>query len=111
MKKEKVKTRIGEADTATIERWKHTHRRVIEVEVREDDSTHVCYFRRPDMDTLAAVNKVSKTDEVKGVCVLFDNCWLGGSEEVRDDALLKMNAVTAFNSLLGASMQVEVKNL
>lgn len=71
-----------------IEAWKVKHRRVYRVDVVDEGETHIGYFKRPDFLTIKAVTKLAKSDEVEGGKVMFDNCWLGGSDALKTDAVL-----------------------
>lgn len=93
-----------------IAMWKAKHRRLYAIEVVDGEEAHEGYFRRPDMETMAAVNKLSKTDEVKAANALFDNCWLGGSTLLREDAVLKMAAIGQLNALMSVAA-ASLKNL
>lgn len=93
-----------------IQMWKNKHRKISSIEVDEDDETHTGYFRRPDMETLSAVSKLGKTDEIKAANALFENCWLGGSPILREDAVLKMAVIGRLNKIMEVS-RVELKNL
>lgn len=101
---------IGEVDQAQINMWKARHRRVYSIVVTDGDELHIGYFHRPDMEILAATNKLRKDDEVKAVGVLFDNCYLGGSDAMKTDAIVKIGAMTKFNMAI-AVLQTEIKNL
>ncbi len=59
---------------------------------------------------IKAVTKVAKTDEVEAGKVMFDNCWLGGSEELRTDALLFMAVQKQLGAVLNG-FQSLIKNL
>ncbi len=72
--------------------------------------THVGYFKRPDFDTIKAVTKVSKVDEVEAGKIMFDKCWLGGSEELRADAILFMAVQKQLGQMLNSCMG-SLKNL
>ncbi|WP_297829828.1 hypothetical protein [uncultured Rikenella sp.] len=89
-----------------INKWKATLGRVIRIDVTDGDDLHVAYFKRPSIETMSAVTKVGKNDEVKSAAVLYDNCFLGGDTEIREDALLFMAATAQlgklFNSCLGS---------
>lgn len=93
-----------------IEQWKAKYRIVQEVTITDGDEQHKGYFKRPDMETLAAVNKLSKTDEIKAANVLFENCWLGGSGYIAGEAVLKMAAIGRLNELMMVT-STEIKNL
>ncbi|MDY0392945.1 MAG: hypothetical protein RBR89_06085 [Candidatus Bipolaricaulis sp.] len=92
-----------------IQQWKNQHRKVYSITI-EDGENIVGYFKRPDMATLSAVNAISKTDEVKAANILFDNCWLGGSELVREDAVVKMGMMSKLNDMMTLSGSA-LKNL
>lgn len=93
-----------------INLWKGKYRKVVEISVTDDDATFVGYFHRPDMDTMSAVNKLAKTDEVKSTLVMFDNCWLGGHPVIQDDAIVKMAAIGQLASVFNSCV-AEIKNL
>jgi hypothetical protein len=90
--------------------WKNKYRKVYEVTVKDGDDVYRGYFRRPGLETLSAVNKLSKSDEIKAVEVLFDNCWLGGDEILKEDAVLKLSAAGQFQAIMNPA-QTEIKNL
>ena len=100
------KTYDGGVTDEQIDRWKAAHKRVVRIDVTDGDDLHIAYFKRPSLDTMSAVTKVTKTDEVKGAAVLYDNCFLSGDPEMREDALLFMAATAQlgqlFNSCLGS---------
>lgn len=111
MEKEETKqpqgqTYDGGVTEEQVSKWKAVHRRVVRVDVTDGDDLHVAYFKRPSLETLSAVTKVGKSDEVKSAAVLYDNCFLGGDTQMREDALLFMAATTQlgkmFNSCLGS---------
>lgn len=90
--------------------WKRQHRKVYRVDVVDDGDTHIGYFKRPDFATIKAVTKVAKTDEVEAGKIMFDNCWLGGSEELRKDAVLFMAVQAQLGKVLNGCMG-SLKNL
>lgn len=100
------KTYDGGVSQEQIDKWKAMHRRVVRIDVIDGEDLHVAYFKRPSLETMSAVTKVGKSDEVKSAAVLYDNCFLGGDTEMREDALLFMAATTQlgkmFNSCLGS---------
>lgn len=106
MEDNNVMTFDGGVTDEQITKWKNVHKRVIRIDVVDGEELHVAYFKRPSLETMSAVTKVTKTDEVKGVSVLYDNCFLGGDPEMREDALLFMAATAQlgklFNSCLGS---------
>lgn len=93
-----------------INGWKAAHRRVIRIDVTDGEELHVAYFKRPSLETMSAVTKVGRSDEVKGAEVLYDNCFLGGDTEIREDAPLFMAASAQLGSMLTSCLG-SLKNL
>lgn len=104
------KTYDGGVSEEQISKWKVAHKRVIRIDVTDGDDLHVAYFKRPTLETMSAVTKVTKSDEVKGAAVLYDNCFFCGDSEMREDALLFMAASAQlgkmFNACLGSLKNV-----
>lgn len=90
--------------------FKAKHRKVFRIDIVDGEDTHVGYFKRPDFDTMKAVAKVSKADEVEGGRIMFEKCWLGGSEELRTDGVL-FNAVQIQLAKLLNGCMGSLKNL
>lgn len=90
--------------------FKQQHRKSFAIEVQDGEEVHIGYFKRPTFETIKAVTKVAKTDEVKAGEIMFDNCWLGGSEELRRDALLFMAVQTQLGHVLNGFKGL-IKNL
>lgn len=93
-----------------IEAWKRKHRKVVRIDVVDGDELHVGYFHRPDMATVKAVTKVGQNDEMRAGEVVFDNCWLGGSDLLRQDAVMFMAVVKQLGAMLNGCMS-SLKNL
>lgn len=110
MEETKQTTFDGGITETQIQEWKRQYGRVVRVDVADDDELHIGYFRRPSLQTMSAVTKISKTDEVKSAEVLFDNCLLGGSEALRRDAILFMEAGKQLASMF-SSCAGSLKNL
>lgn len=100
----------GGVSEAQIEKWKRQWGKVVRVDVVDGGDLHVGYFHRPRLEAMSAVAKMSKTDEVKGSEVMFDNCWLGGSDAMRKDAILFMETAKQLGQML-TSCQSSLKNL
>lgn len=101
---EKEYKRIGGGiSVEQIQSWKNKYGRISEVSVKDPDTgeEHVGWFKRPDMKTMEAVSALSKKNEVQGSVVLFNNCWLGGSEALRNDAIYQIEAMTALSKIFG----------
>lgn len=88
-----------------ITAWKKEHRKVHAIEVEDGDELYIGYFHRPSMETMSAVNKLAKADEVKSTTTMFDNCWLGGEPVMKTDTLVRMAAIKQlgemFNRVVG----------
>ena len=93
-----------------INKWKGQWGKVIRIDVVDDGDLHVGYFHRPRLETMSAVTKMAKTDELKSSEVLFDNCWLGGSSAMRQDAVLFLEATKQLGTMLN-SCSSSLKNL
>ena len=76
-----------------IEQWKRQHRKVMRIDVADGDELHIGYFHRPSLETMAAVQKVTAENEIRGAETMLKGCWLGGSEYLLTDAAL-FNAVS-----------------
>ena len=100
----------GDLTQAQIDAFKAQHRKSFAVEIHDGDEVHIGYFKRPTLETLKAVTKVAKSDEVEAGKVMFDNCWLGGSQELRTDALLFMAVQKKLGEVLNG-FQGLIKNL
>ena len=100
----------GNLTEAQIEAFKQQHRKSFAIEIADGDEVHIGYFKRPTMETLKAVTKVARTDEVEAGKVMFDNCWLGGSAELRTDALLFMAVQKKLGEVLNGFKGI-IKNL
>ena len=68
------------------------------------------YFHRPSFDTVKTVTKVAKADEVEAGRVLYEQCWLGGSEQLGQDAVLFMAVQQQLGRLMNGCMG-SIKNL
>lgn len=98
----------GGVTAEQVKIWKGQHRKVARIAVEDGDEKHVGYFKRPSMETMAASTKVAKTDEVKAGGILFDGCWLGGSEFMRTDPVLFVPTMAQLNNImLGASASLK----
>ena len=99
-KKTEIQVFDGGVTEQQIKLWKGQHRKVARIEVEDDGEKHVGYFKRPSMEVMAASTKVAKTDEAKAGTILFDGCWLGGSEFMRTDPVLFGPTMAQLNTML-----------
>lgn len=109
-KTESRKVFNGDLTAAQVEAFKQAHRKSFSIEIEDGDEVHVGYFKRPTLETLKAVTKMARTDEVEAGKVMMNNCWLGGSEELRTDALLFMAAQKKLGEVLNG-FKGRIKNL
>lgn len=93
-----------------IKSWKGKHGKVVRIDVVDEGDLHVGYFHRPRLETMGAVSKMAKSDELKSSEVMFDNCWLGGSPALRTDAVLFLEATKQLGTMLN-SCRSSLKNL
>lgn len=93
-----------------INQWKGRHGKVVRIDVVDAGDLHVGYFHRPRLETMSAVAKMAKSDELKSSEVMFDNCWLGGSPALRTDAVLFLEATKQLGTMLN-SCRSSLKNL
>jgi hypothetical protein len=100
---------MGQAKREVYEELKKRYRHVAAVEVEDNGEIYCGYFTRPDMDTLSAVNKLMKSDEIRAAGILFDKCWIEGDSLIRDDATLKLAAISQLESING-KVTASVKN-
>ena len=100
----------GGVTEAQIEAFKAKHGKVCRVDIVDGADTHIGYFKRPDFATIKAITKLAKTDEVEAGKVMFDNCWLGGSEDLRKDAVLFMATQKQLGDMVNGCMG-SIKNL
>ena len=109
-KESTARTFDGGVTEQQVEAWKRQHRKAYRVDIVDGEDTHIGYFKRPDFATIKAVTKLAKSDEVEAGKVMFDNCWLGGSKELREDAVLFMAVQAQLGGLLNGCMG-SLKNL
>lgn len=93
-----------------IKQWKGKYGKIVRIDVVDDGDLHVGYFHRPRLDTISAVTRMAKSDEMRSSEVLYDNCWLGGSVAMRKDAVLFLQATKQLGTMLN-SCRSSIKNL
>lgn len=84
---------IGQATPEQIKEWKEKYTEIFSIKVEG----HVCYLRKPTRRAISFASVAGKTDPLKFNETLMRECWLGGSEEVRndDDKFLAASGVLA----------------
>ena len=93
-----------------ILQWKQKHGKVVRIDIVDGEDTHVGYFHRPSFETVKTVTKVAKVDEVEAGRVMCDQCWLGGSDSLRQDAVLFMAVQVQLSKVLNGCLG-SIKNL
>ncbi len=115
IKQEEVKQGVlekGKLSQDALANLMNKHK-VIEIILQEDNGAgmkHYVYFKRPSIQTLSAMGKISKSDEVKGMQIFISDCFLAGSKDWEDDGMLFTAMVGAVGNVFG-SIQVSIKNL
>ena len=107
---QQAQTFDGGISPQQVEEMRRKHRKVFRVDIVNGEETHVGYFHRPRIETMAAVTKIAKTDELKSSETMFDNCWLGGSPAMRNDTILFLEATKQLGIML-SSCRSSLKNL
>ena len=111
---------IGQVSDEQIAIWKKQHGGCSQIKVKD----HVCYLKPADKKVLSyalsmikvRVDDPSKASEV-GVEriiqlgeVVLQNCWLGGSEEIKTAPKLWLSAAVAAGDMVEL-VEAELKNL
>jgi len=103
---------IGYADQAQIDEWKAKHKaKFIHEIISEDDDgfEHSTYVKKPTLELLQLLaTKAKQNQELKGLEMVFTAIRLGGSDELIQDDMLKLNVMTAVGKMFKRK-EVEVK--
>lgn len=91
---------IGQATDEQIAAWKEKHGDIyaLKTEPGEDDQArHICYVKVPSRKVLGAAAESSRNNPIKYSEVVLRQCWLGGSEAIRerDDLFLAVSGKMA----------------
>lgn len=76
-----------------IQQFKNEKGALVLVEVNSEGKKYQAIFKEPSFQTLEAINKISKTDEMKGLQVAYDNCIIACDPEITQRDLLKIKAI------------------
>lgn len=68
------------------------------------------YFRKPDLKVIGAAGKFSETDPIRSGLILFEECFLGGDPEFRENDEVKMSAIKTLNGWFKIRVAV-IKNV
>ncbi len=86
------------------------NKKIMQVILEDDKERYYCYFKRPSIQTLSAMTKLAKTDEVKGMEVFINHCYVAGSKAWENDGVLFMTLSTELTKVLN-SVKASLKNL
>jgi hypothetical protein len=87
---------MGKISKEKVEELKKQHRIIVPVELEDEGEILSCYLKRPTTETLAIVNKLSKTDEVKAAEILIKQCWVEGDSIIKEDGILMLAVAAEF---------------
>ncbi len=88
---------IGAATPEQIEAWKKKHSTGVFALTVEG---HVGYFKKPDRKVLSFATAAGAKDPIKFNEALINNCWLGGSEDIKTDDDLFLSASAKLADLI-----------
>lgn len=119
MGEEKKKEFIGQVGNEQIKLWKEKHLELHQLTVKE----HVCYLKPLDRATLSYALSMIEVGTTSGQGqkidlgrlakmgeVVLQNCWLGGSEEIRKNDRLWVSACVTAGELIEFE-EAELKKL
>jgi hypothetical protein len=99
------------ATESQIKQWKAKYGEVHEVCVEiEADQEAFAYFKKPDRRVLALAAKFIENDPIKAGDVLFENCWVGGDEQIKDDDEARLACIELIGKLF-KKKQASIKKL
>ncbi len=83
-------TLTGQATDEQLQAWKKQYGDVFAIKV----DGHIAYFRKPDRKILSYATVAGSKDPIKFNEILIQNCFIGGSEEIKtnDDLFLSASA-------------------
>lgn len=96
----------GQATPEQIEEWKKKYGKVSGIIV----DGHIGYLRKPDRKTLSYASVAGQKDPLKFNEVLLNNCWLGGSDEIKTDDELFLSVGSKLAELVTVK-EAELVNL
>ena len=101
---------IGVANEQDIKEWKNRYRKVVQIEIEDDEAVYVAYLHSPDMKTMRAAMDITKKDETAATEMLIKNCWIDGARAMLDDGLLYIQLATQVEKMFGSAVG-RLKNL
>lgn len=85
---------------AQINQWKIRWKEIYQIEIPGEEQVYVGYVRKPDLDVLSAASRFSETDPIKAGNIMFENCFLGGDEAIKENDELKLSVIQAISKLV-----------
>lgn len=100
----------GGVKQSQVNAWKRDHNNeVYAIDVKTPEKTYTAYFKKPDLDILSAAS-AHKDVPIQAGRVMFDSCWLGGDDEIRDKDEYKASAMKMLGGLFEL-YEAEIKKL
>ncbi|MCU0644751.1 MAG: hypothetical protein MUC94_10875 [bacterium] len=96
---------IGQATPEQIAAWKKEFGTISCVIV----DGHICYLKKPDRNVISLASIVGK-DPIRFNETLIENCFIGGSEEIKTDDDLFLSASSVLPGLIETKV-AELKKL
>lgn len=103
-------TLICGLDTTQIEELKAEKGALVLIEVTAQGKVHQAVFREPTFEMLRASNKISKTDDMKALESIYNNCKIAVDDDIAQRDVLKIKAVEALMARVQKTSS-EAKNL
>lgn len=102
---------MAEITEAQIKKWKAKYGDVFAISVKLNNKEKATgYFKKPDLNIIAAAAKFAETDPIKSGTVMLENCWLGGDEIIKQDDEAKLGVIKRLGELFKVK-EAEVKKL
>jgi hypothetical protein len=96
----------GEVNQEQIDAWKKQHGEVKALII----DGHIGYLKKPDRKTIGYASTVGSKDPIKFNEIILNNCWLGGSEDIKTDDSLFLSAGQVLADLIQVK-EAELVNL
>ncbi|MBP7174008.1 MAG: hypothetical protein KBA33_08100 [Cloacibacterium sp.] len=93
-----------------IEQLKEEKGALVLIDVDYQGKKHQVIFREPSFKDMEAVNSISKSNEMKGLQAMYNNCIAIADSEVEKRDLLKIKAVESLMTRV-QKISAEAKNL
>ncbi len=87
---------LGQATDEQLSQWRAKYGEIYAIKV----DGHICYLRKPDRKILSYAGTVGTKDPIKFNELLLQNCWLGGSEDIKTNDELFLGASAKLSELI-----------